>query len=93
MFKRTQALNRSMPNQWARSASMSPGTQACNLAMPNQWHDQHQCLHGHKYATINAKPMARSAINVYTDTSMQLSMSNQWARSSTHLFRTRTSSR
>ena len=62
----------------ARSASMSPGTQARNLAMPNQWHDQHQCLHGHKYATINAKPMARSAINVYTDTSMQLSMPNQW---------------
>ncbi len=39
MSTRTQALNRSMPNQWTGSSqlSMSTGTQALNLSMPNQW--------------------------------------------------------
>jgi len=40
----------------------------------------YQCLQGHKHATLN----------VYKDTSMQLSIPNQWAQSSTHSFRTRT---
>ena len=44
--KRTQALSRSLSNQWAQSQlvcfneyqlSMSTGTQALNRSMPNQW--------------------------------------------------------
>jgi len=46
MSTETQALNRSMPNQWARSQlvcfnkdqlSMSTQTQVLNQSMPNQW--------------------------------------------------------
>ena len=59
MSTRTQAHNRSMPNQWAWSAiNVSSGTQALNRSLPNQWaHSTINVYMDTSTKSINAKPM------------------------------------
>ena len=104
----TQANNRSIPNQCARSAiNVSKDTSTQSISAKPMGTISYQCLHGHKHLIDrcqtnghNQQSMSpgtqsmpnqwtRSAINVNTDTSTQLSMPSQWARFLTHLFRTK----
>ena len=92
-YIRTQALNQSMPNQWAGSSiNVSPGTQEPDQSRPNQWEQSAINVSPATQALDRSRPnqWGQSAINVSPGTqALDRSMPNQWARSSTHLFGTR----
>jgi len=89
---RTQALNRSLPNQWAWSAINVLHGHKHAIKTPNQWAGSAiNVLHGHKHLIDQCQINGQDQLSTSsTDTSMQLSMPNQLAQSSTHSFRTRT---
>ena len=72
-YIRTQALNQSMPNQWAGSSiNVSPGTQEPNRSRPNQW----------EQSAINVSPgtqaLDRSMSNQWARSSTHLFGTRIW---------------